>query len=642
MRSHLLMLALIFGATTPAFAQTGTVQMSVLPAARSGGVNEDITFFSTLVSTSSRTLTCSPMFNLAGGTPPGVTANAEVFALDSGGAITGFANGFFTIDPEGRRDLLVVLNVDGAMRGPLDLDFRCQTDEGDFLFPDKHPGVNDFHVTITDTPGPDIVMIGDTISQDGVARVGDTGPRAALMTVAAVNIGASASDLTVRPFVTGYSMLDRMPALVCELSAESQCLTARAPQVDIASWPNGEVRFFAAFYEVPPHMGLPFWPDILRVAVGIGPQEGLAEGALAVSGNAPFNSGLFLSVTTSAVTAQPLQTSLMNPVDLLRATAPELTDGPYQCVSRGADDPAALRTLYGGVVVVNTPRDRPDIPGLPNVGYLRAQDINNDPYAQPISLAPRAEGGSGYGLTLLGMGLEQQQARDAEIDAQVEFVFESGMRINWDGNPALPNSFFLDGSARCVQVPDGTHAVNTPPSVTEDASVPAAYEVTADGRRIVELGDGDGLLFLHHIAKAQENGLTDDTGWLIGQLHTARTVIRDGTGSSQRVEEIDVTDAFLGFFAMLGSADNPRTGNDAPSADGDPAEPITGILFAGPGQAGTGPVDCLVAILPDNLFDGLAGADDDARVELMVRLTGPIDNPDAQTPVEVDAGACLP
>lgn len=621
--------------------------MSVLPAARSAEAGENVTFFATFVSTSDRPLTCAPQFNIAGGTPPGVTADVSLFALDADGAVTGFANDFFSIDPSGRRDTLVVLSVDGEMQGPLDIDIRCQTDRGEFLFPDKHPGVNDFQVTVTSVPGPDIVMVSDTISHDGVARVGDTGPRAALMTIAAVNIGAEGTNLVVRPFVTGFSMMERLPASICELDGASRCIADRSPDLQIAAWPNGEVRFFGAFFDVPQHTGLPFWPDILRVAVGIGPEEDLGGGVPVVSGNRPFNSDSFLSVTSAAVSAQPLQVDLMGTVNRLRATAPELTDGPYQCSSRASGDPAALSLSFGGVIVINTPRDLPETPGMPNIGYLRAQDFNNQFYMQPVTLAPRLDGGSGFELVLLGNGQEHQQQNDAEIPATVEFSFPGGMRINWDGDPSLDNSFFQDGTSRCVQVPDGPHAANQPPTVVDP--LPQTYAADEFTRRIFSDVDEEEspTSFIATIAAvAVMRGASKDAGWLMGQLFAGRTAVREETpaGKRVRIEELDVTDAFLGFFAMLGTPSNSANDFDVSrNVSSEPEAVISGIVFVGPGQAGAAVPDCLVAIFPDDLFPTSEGSlDNDARVELLTRLIGSVDDPGGQVLVEIDPEACLP
>jgi hypothetical protein len=168
---------------------------ATLPNARTVPLNSTATaFFTVLNSGSSDATNCSLATSAAIGSP-----DLDDFVFESqiveNGAGTGPLNPSITIPANGRVDLVVGVarNPASSFNNSVYAFLRVDCDAG-FSSP-AWPEVNGLQVQFR-ANAPDIIMIADTVSRDGIANF--NGNRTALVAVAAVNIGAgntSAGDV---------------------------------------------------------------------------------------------------------------------------------------------------------------------------------------------------------------------------------------------------------------------------------------------------------------------------------------------------------------------------------------------------------------------------------------------------------------
>jgi len=456
-----------------ALAQVSPIQMSILPNGRSGGINEPVTYFATILSSSQEDLTCAPRFGgFLNGIPAGTSAQSRFYAWD-GTTITDAANTDVVIPAGGRQDYVVSITIDRAFSGPLSVVFRCQNAGGDIFDLPRLPFVNDFHIRISDGGQPDILVIADTLSRDGVARVGATGPRAALMTVAAINIGEAAPNVVVRTEITGFSLLDNtLQTRICETDAAGVCLGPQTEELQVSNWAANETRFFAVRTPIPAEINVPFFPDILRQAV-IFDDSPVANTPPGLSAPTMYKTpGVYIAdVALFAASVAEVEETI--PVFI-----------GYQCRTRPDNDSSAAFERAGGIILMDPPQA--DAPEQRGYGYI--MDSLLDPIAsvtQPFEIyitAPPAESqgvsrplnGGGRFVVLGGNEDDVPQTADVETPVTINTPF-GGLIIHHNGSAGTEGFFLAPGRIRCSALPA---SLGQPLNSTGTASVQG--EFTAD------------------------------------------------------------------------------------------------------------------------------------------------------------------
>ena len=438
-----------------AWAQS-PVQMSILPNARSAAPNEAVTFFATIVNSGDIALSCQPRF---GGFFPGAQGGQAKYFPWDGSVITGTANQAVDIPSGGRQDYVVEITVPNAFTGQLFSNIQCTGDGGVVATVPRLRLVNDFRVNIAAGNQPDIIMIGDTLSRDGVARVGETGPRAALMTMAAVNIGGAATNFIIAPEVTGYSTLHNgYQPTICETDASGVCTGPEDTSVSIDNWPTNEVRLFAVRMRVPTQLGVPFYPDHLRLLVRAAPDPANAgaDRPADFRGWEQLLDAMFggYGSAVSAPRQAPYQDSHA-PVQ--------------QCSTQPDGDTEGDWRRSGGMLML-TPAE----PGGTTTasGYLEFSDLSADLSTRhliPVSVDVPSEGGAGT-VTLHGSGAGSAVTNDVTYPVNAAAPDATGnLRLTWTAQPGGVLDFRRDGSARCAAAPAHAIAATRPRTARESA-----------------------------------------------------------------------------------------------------------------------------------------------------------------------------
>ncbi|QNL18089.1 hypothetical protein HXX25_01300 [Hyphobacterium sp. CCMP332] len=436
------LIALIFSAAV--FAQ-GTVNWSILPNARTGTPDEELTFLATLSNARNVTMTCQPRFGGFFTRPGGVSGRAQFFTYD-GTTLGDTANGFVDIPAHSSQNYVVVVTVDRAYRGNVLIPIRC-TDPDNTIFDLRRiPLVNDFQVVIEAGNPPDIVMIGDTLSNDGVARIGTTGPRAALMTMAAVNIGGPATNFIVVPEVTGFSRLQAgYRPTICETDAAGVCTGPEDTIVRVADWPTNEVRLFAVRLRVPPQNGVPNYPDQLRLRVRAAPEPdttGLDRPADFAGDWNQLLDAMFGGYSSGVeARAQPPFDDIIAPVQ--------------QCVTQVDGDTGGEFARSGGFLLVSQEQGSGGPVELD--GFLEFADgqfqMGVIDFFRPVQLEFPSESGAGTArIAGGGSGTVQETDRNFPV-ALVAQNGDRGVRIHWDAQGGGLVDIAQAGSARCAGAP---------------------------------------------------------------------------------------------------------------------------------------------------------------------------------------------
>ena len=573
-----------------AAAQSSPLQMSVLPNARSGQVNTDITFFATIVNSSeTEANSCRHTgFDTPSGLPDGVTGTVEVFALDPQRNIEGTANSFFTIPAGGQRDLLVSFNIDAPMQDALFLNMRCQFERNEFRFAPNYPGVNDFGLTVRAGAGPDIVMIGDTLSGDGVMRVG-AAPRTGLFVLSAINIGDGVSDVIVSPRYFGFTSLNNLVTEICETDLSATCVGSRGSTVEIENWANGEVRTFAAFFRQSQVNGIPFFPDIVRAGIEIGFSSEIPAGL-----NAPADQPVDLResvYTSSALNVQAGSAIITEPADI---------SGIYQCATRISYPLGASGTRQGGAIVIEPAVD--DSSPATATGYLRLFPIPDvdetpDPYLQPLQVTVPDRTISGLqevNITLHGMGPDAPILADTTIDGTFQYSPYSHILVRQNGSIGADMDMDQPTLTRCVAAPSSSG--NPPDPVPEDSMLGRFEVLEAISRQ--SRGNVD--------IRSRQGGGAEVVP--VGTEFQLRFI---DIATNQVEEDFSLPEIMMAWMA-LGA---PSTG---PDAESDPA----GIAIPGPNDSDTqGQADCAVVVDLDSQRETTDDAprDDDATVRIYQR-----------------------
>ncbi|MEE2566211.1 hypothetical protein [Hyphobacterium marinum] len=406
------------------------VNWSILPNVRTGAPNEDLTFFATIANGSDVEMTCQPRFGGLFVRPGGVSGQARFYTFD--GTDTGASFNQPVAIPAGAdQDFVVSLSTNRAYAGEIIIPLFCTDPDNVPLDLPRIPLVNDFNVMIAPGNPPDIIMITDTLSQDGVARVGETGPHAALMTVAAVNIGEDATNVRILPGLSGFSTLnDGIAPTICETDADGVCNAVEARFAQIALWRENEIRTFAVRARVPVELGVPFYPDELRMDVG------------ATDDEVDFYTPLITLFGRSGVA-----------MDVERQTG----TGPtpvQQCNYDQVADAGGSFSREDGIIVFDE-RINPD-GNLSGLGYFRQSQNQFDSRFEdltPFRLA-LPDGNSGdTQMTVFGMGPGSAQTDDDVANVNVQTRADGSLVISWNANPGFSNDFEVKGRLRCAGAP---------------------------------------------------------------------------------------------------------------------------------------------------------------------------------------------
>ncbi|MBI1233949.1 MAG: hypothetical protein GC208_05545 [Alphaproteobacteria bacterium] len=552
-----------------AVAQFGPVQMAILPNARSAAPNEPVTFFATMVNSSETDFQCAPRFGgFFAGLPGGASGRAQFFEVENG-TIVGSSNAPTTVPAGGSTDFVVEITIDRAYSGSLTSIVQC-TAPGQTANIPRIPIVNDFQVVIATGNQPDIITIGDTLTNDGVARVGETGPRAALMTVAAVNIGDAGADLVVVPEIAGFSALnDGYRPTVCETDAAGTCLAPESFFVRVPDWAANETRFFAVRARVPASTGIPNYPADLRLTARIAQEppgmQGRDSGDYAPGLNQLLDA--MFGGHSSAVEARPQPAAIETPPD-------DFLGPVQQCSTRLDSDSSAEWARAGGIILVESDPDSDQnrIRGFYRSGVNRfSPDYVDQPVATTI---PRLGMPQVANLDILG-GPTTSQASDAETSVTIDAVDGGGLVIRWTGNANVENEFGQPGRIRCAPVPaqpdqdnDGTGTNSLDGRYVNEAFQAADFEAEIAERRIY--GRADRELFEYDLDRrpADNVALAFQEFWLALSL---------GAGSDRA--GVADTGSVRGFIIPVRTSqtpDGPQTDCFVFMADGTPLTPEQG------------------------------------------------------------------
>lgn len=422
------------------------IQMSFLPQGRTGEPNTPVTIFGTVINSGDEALDCQPQFGgFLDGLPAGRTGQLRFFPWD-GTTITGTANQVVNISAGERQDYVVEANFNGPFTGIVTPNFACTTAGGTEFEAPRRPVVSDLAFNITDSDAPDIILINATLSNDGIAGVGTTGPRSALMTVAAVNIGDAGTNLVAEARITNFRALNGgLDITVCETDGTGVCISAAGRTLDIANWPSNETKLFAVRARIPPAFSVPFYPDILRLAFMVRPQNAspLPDGVESPTEVALGGFGRFgLDWNSTAITAEPHESATIN----FKEQLPFGID--YSCDTY---DPFGFSSIAPmGRISLDPEADFATL-----LGHIMLRDFDLNTYGQVLSgdLAQGQLTGE-YDLTVHGNGNVDQQGNDAD-HRFVLTVDGPGLELVWQGSAGFRNDLLEDGRVRCAVSPGG-------------------------------------------------------------------------------------------------------------------------------------------------------------------------------------------
>lgn len=578
-------------------AQVSPVQVSYLPTARSGAPDTPITIFATVLNNGGEEMQCSPQsFNLAflnQPVPDGIIGQVRFYAIDNG-AITSGANDLVSIPAGGRQDFVAELRVNMAYTGVVRTRVRCFGDTESGVSP-RYPLVNDIFLTISDDPQPDIIMIGDTLSQDGTARVGSTGPRAALMTVAAVNIGAVGNNLEITGLIGGFPGLARgIPTTICEIDAAGLCLTAEAESVTIANWATNQIRLFAVRARFPANFATPFYPQNIRLFATVRP---------AAPAGSPPGIGADGDGIIHEDRPESARTSVAMDVEIGEAffqiwDPGEPPTASFGCDFRGDFDSVGLRSgMQLGRLALRPDGDG----GAIGEGWTELQ-AGRQPFTINIPDWNSSEGT----ITLHGSSSGGASPEDGAMPVTVQHDNDNfAFSFNWEGDDAFFNDFLSPGRMRCGGFP----------ARPSEPGIENGPDVLLEGT------------FTEYDARDDETLVeTETVTWAPGGLPHAvwvqdrRTLL---AWFQQQIDfgEVNAGDAFISFFALLESGAVRPGEVSGPQAD---TPGIRGIAFPGllRDDNGVTRADCYVIVAED--FDG-SDPSEDAEVILGVRQGADLD-----------------
>jgi virginiamycin B lyase len=202
-------------------ASSSPVFASVLPASRSVQAGATATVFASIVNSSGFTaVNCGP--SIMSPTPVSFSFQTTSPATN---AVTGQANARVSIPAGGVQPFVLVMATKRATI-PVDTVFGYSCDTVDAAA--TLVGINTLKMVIDNNPVPDMIAVGVTPSNDGIAHTGGVGG-SGFFAIATDNIGTAAS-LTARVRLSSSSI--PVNATICKTNpATGACTTAQGPNV---------------------------------------------------------------------------------------------------------------------------------------------------------------------------------------------------------------------------------------------------------------------------------------------------------------------------------------------------------------------------------------------------------------------------
>lgn len=271
----------------------GRVFAATLPAARSGHIGgPPITAFLSIVSEA--------------GTP---AQSCRVTAANDAPFTLSYQRVDGSNNPVGPPDPLFDIESGGILSFVLVMTPTLQTGDGGYLFLpeiecqasdfDAIDGVSSIFITIGATPGPDILSISATPSNDGVIRIPGSG-RVGLMTAAALNIGAGdgssgAGEVTLTTTVDTGEVAVPISVEICQINIASACISPRGSQVVTSNLPQNVPAFFAAFIrDESAGSGITLDPANNRLFLRFADASGIIRSVTSAAVTAPSAQNVFL------------------------------------------------------------------------------------------------------------------------------------------------------------------------------------------------------------------------------------------------------------------------------------------------------------------------------------------------------------
>jgi hypothetical protein len=278
-----------------AYAQSVTLNAAVLPNSRAVDIGTSATFFATM-SNSGTGNASNCAITLGSTAPAGMAVGYQT--TDATNTLTGTANTPVPIAAGASQSFLVSVSSSAAFTGKVPLSFACA--EGNaFSFAE----VNQPDIRFTAGSGPDIIAIGATLTNDGIAVL-DRAANLAAISISAVNIGgasaiasapsgpkANEAPITVSGQVTGFLTVGNFDVLICETDTLGACKNPL--NFAVALNIGDSAKSFSAFLVGDAALGLPFFPSDYRMKITFTDANGNVVGStsVALNSDAPASAG---------------------------------------------------------------------------------------------------------------------------------------------------------------------------------------------------------------------------------------------------------------------------------------------------------------------------------------------------------------
>lgn len=309
MRLFLVAFLALVGLSGTAPAQEPTydsrnIQFSILPSARSVQTGQTATVFGTALGQTVDMSDCELVLGAGGA---GRTLSWRL--LDGNNQPTADAeNATFSLNAaNGRRQNLLIAITSPSAGDTTDVTIivRCPAPSlpsTDFYANTIYPGVNTLALTVSDTPRPDIIVIGSSLTSDGYVRLPSPGARRPAA-ISAVNIGAAA-NVEVSANTGAYDLPVTLE--VCETNASGVCTSARAERLTV-NFAQNEVRTFNVYVQSNGQRGVPDLPGIARAYFNFAPVPAATDPGLSAPSAGPQYTTRYGTTSFAVLAAGPEQ-----------------------------------------------------------------------------------------------------------------------------------------------------------------------------------------------------------------------------------------------------------------------------------------------------------------------------------------------
>lgn len=352
--------ALILALSAPSSAAAQpNLAAATLPNARSVQEGQPVTFFATVLNSGD---TDATNCRVIGDPSNSLGTDMDWRSTDAGNNPVGDTNDPFTVPAGGSQTLVLTMRPVGTSAGSAwNAEFAC--DEASVS---GALGTSIVYVRSipTGTTAADIIMVLQTLSNDGVIRIAENGRRG-VAAGAAVNIGAEAYNGVFQVGYPGQYYISFGPAethyrdiLICLTDSNGVCLNPPTETIEFGAafgstnrWPPDEVKTFNIYFDDAVESDVPFIPEFLRLGALFYEYRVQGQGRSGIAG------------ATSAAVSQPDRPDL--PAD-------EPLSGVWYGYYGDAED-----STFGRIQVTLSPEG--DFVMRANLGHLR----NNFDIPQP-------------------------------------------------------------------------------------------------------------------------------------------------------------------------------------------------------------------------------------------------------------------